>query len=139
MTSASSTGYTSITLQFALSDNINSAAQLVQTAINAASGQLPKDMPTPPTYKEVNPADAPVITLGLTSSVLPITTVDDYAQNIVAQKLSSVPGVGIVSIGGEQTPAIRIQLNPAQLAENGLDLEAVRTALTNVKIGRAHV
>ena len=134
MTSASSTGYTSITLQFALSDNINAAAQLVQTAINAASGQLPKDMPTPPTYKEVNPADAPVLTLGLTSSVLPITTVDDYAQNIVAQKLSTVPGVGMVNIGGEQTPAIRIQLNPAQLAEDGLDLEAVRTALTNVSV-----
>jgi hydrophobe/amphiphile efflux-1 (HAE1) family protein len=134
MTSASSTGYTSITLQFALSDNINAAAQLVQTAINAASGQLPKGMPTPPTYKEVNPADAPVITLGVTSSVLPITTVDDYAQNIIAQKLSTVPGVGMVSIGGEQTPAIRIQLNPAQLAEDGLDLEAVRNALTNVSV-----
>ena len=134
MTSASSTGYTSITLQFALSDNINSAAQLVQTAINAAAGQLPKDMPTPPTYKEVNPAIAPVLTLRLSSSVLPITTVDDYAQNIVAQKLSQMPGVGLVNIGGEQTPAIRIQLNPAQLAEDGLDLEAVRTALTNVSV-----
>jgi multidrug efflux pump subunit AcrB len=88
MTSASSTGYTSISLQFAPSDNINAAAQLVQTAINAASGQLPKDMPTPSTYKEVNPADAPVLVLGVTSSVLPVTTVDDYAQSIIAQKLS---------------------------------------------------
>jgi hydrophobe/amphiphile efflux-1 (HAE1) family protein len=131
MTSASATGYTSITLQFALSDNIDAAAELVQTAINAAAGQLPKDMPTPPTYKEVNPAIAPVLTLGLSSNVLPITTVDDYAQNIVAQKLSTMPGVGLVNIGGEQTPAIRIQLNPAQLAEDGLDLEAVRMALTN--------
>jgi hydrophobe/amphiphile efflux-1 (HAE1) family protein len=131
MTSASATGYTSITLQFALSDNIYAAAELVQTAINAAAGQLPKDMPTPPTYKEVNPAIAPVLTLGLSSNVLPITTVDDYAQNIVAQKLSTMPGVGLVNIGGEQTPAIRIQLNPAQLAEDGLDLEAVRMALTN--------
>ena len=131
MTSASATGYTAITLQFALSDNIDAAAELVQTAINAAAGQLPKDMPTPPTYKEVNPAIAPVLTLGLSSSVLPITTVDDYAQNIVAQKLSTMPGVGLVNIGGEQTPAIRIQLNPAQLAEDGLDLEAVRMALTN--------
>jgi hydrophobe/amphiphile efflux-1 (HAE1) family protein len=129
MTSASSTGYTSITLQFALTDNINAAAGLVQTAINAAHGQLPKDLPTPPTYKEVNPAIAPVITLGLTSSVLPITSVDDYAQNIVAQKLSTMPGVGLVNIGGEQTPAMQLQLNPAQLADDGLDLEAVRTAL----------
>jgi hydrophobe/amphiphile efflux-1 (HAE1) family protein len=134
MTSASSTGFTAITLQFALSDNINSAAQLVQTAINAAAGQLPKDLPTPPTYKEINPAIAPVITLGLTSSVLPITTVVDYAQNIVAQKLSTLPGVGLVNIGGAQTPAIQIQLNPAQLAEDGLDLEAVRMALTNVSV-----
>ncbi len=106
MTSASSTGNTAITVQFALSDNINSAAQLVQTAINAAHGQLPKDLPSPPTYKKINPAIAPVITLGLTSSILPITTVDDYAQNIVAQKLSTVPGVGLVNIGGAQTPAI---------------------------------
>ncbi len=134
MTSTSSTGYTSITLQFALSDNINSAAQLVQTAINAAAGQLPKDMPTPPTYHETNPADAPILVLGLTSNVLPITTVDDYAESIVEQKLSQVPGVGLVNIGGEQHPAIRIQFNPAQLAANGLDLEAVRTALTNVSV-----
>jgi multidrug efflux pump subunit AcrB len=131
MTSASSTGFTAITLQFALTDNINAAAGLVQTAINAAHGQLPKDLPSPPTYKEVNPAIAPVITLGFTSSVLPITSVVDYAENIVAQKLSSMPGVGSVNIGGAQTPAIQIQLNPAQLAENGLDLEAVRMALTN--------
>jgi len=134
MTSASSTGYTAITLQFAITDSINSAAPLVQTAINAAHGQLPKDIPTPPTYKEVNPAIAPVITLGLTSSVLPITTVTDYAQNIVAQKLSSLPGVGLVNVGGAQVPAIRVQLNPAQLAEDGLDLEAVRTALKDVSV-----
>ena len=82
MTSASSTGYTAITLQFAITDSINSAAPLVQTAINAAHGQLPKDIPTPPTYKEVNPAIAPVITLGLTSDALPITTVTDYAETL---------------------------------------------------------
>ena len=86
MTSTSSLGYTNITLQFALSDNINSAAQLVQTAINAAAGNLPKDMPTPPTYHEVNPADAPILVLGVTSNVLPITSVDDYAESIVEQK-----------------------------------------------------
>src|SRR5690242_18030024 len=134
MTSTSSTGYTQITLQFALNDDISAAAQLVQTAINAAAGQLPKNMPTPPTYHETNPADAPILVLGLTSDVLPITTVDDYAESILAQKLSQIPGVGLVGIGGEQHPAVRIQFNPAQLAANGLDLEDVRNALTNVSV-----
>ena len=134
MTSTSSLGYTQITLQFTLNDDINAAAQLVQTAINAAAGQLPKDMPSPPTYHETNPADAPVLVLGLTSNTLPITTVDDYAESIIAQKISQVPGVGLVSIGGEQHPAIRIQFDPAKLAENGLDLEDVRNALTNVSV-----
>src|ERR1700730_1494028 len=86
MTSASSLGYTSITLQFSLNDNINAAAQLVQTAINAAAGQLPKDMPTPATYHETNPADAPILVLGLSSKVWPVTTVDDYAESIFEQK-----------------------------------------------------
>jgi hydrophobe/amphiphile efflux-1 (HAE1) family protein len=134
MTSTSSVGYTSINLQFALNDDINAAAQLVQTAINAAAGQLPKTMPTPPTYHETNPADAPVLVLGLTSDTLPITTVDDYAESILAQKLSQVPGVGLVTIGGEQHPAIRLQIDPAKLAADGLDLEDVRTALTNVSV-----
>jgi hydrophobe/amphiphile efflux-1 (HAE1) family protein len=134
MTSTSSLGYTQITLQFALNDDIASAAQLVQTAINAAAGQLPKNMPTPPTYHETNPADAPIFVLGVTSDTLPITTVDDYAESILEQKLSQVPGVGLVNIGGEQHPAVRIQFNPAQLAANGLDLEDVRTALTNVSV-----
>jgi hydrophobe/amphiphile efflux-1 (HAE1) family protein len=134
MTSTSSLGNTQITLQFALNDDINAAAQLVQTAINAASGQLPKDLPTPPTYHETNPADAPILVLGLTSDTLPITTVDDYAESILAQKISQVPGVGYVSIGGEQHPAVRIRFNPAQLANDGLDLEDVRTALTNVSV-----
>src|SRR6202453_4002227 len=109
MTSTSSLGYTNITLQFALTDDIGSAATLVQAAINAASGQLPKDMFTPPTYHETNPADAPILVLGLTSDTLPITAVDDYAESILAQKLSQVPGVGLVSIGGEQHPSIRVQ------------------------------
>jgi HAE1 family hydrophobic/amphiphilic exporter-1 len=134
MTSTSSLGNTQIILQFALNDDINAAAQLVQTAINAAAGQLPKDLPSPPTYHETNPSDAPILVLGLTSDALPITTVDDYAESILAQKLSQVPGVGLVGIGGEQHPAIRIQLNPAQLAANGLSLEDVRTALTNVSV-----
>ncbi|MDB5403625.1 MAG: hydrophobic/amphiphilic exporter (mainly bacteria), family [Acetobacteraceae bacterium] len=134
MTSTSSLGYTSITLQFALNDSIDAAAQLVQTAINAAAGQLPKDMPSPPTYHETNPSDAPILVLGLTSETLPITTVDDYAESILEQKISQVPGVGLVSVGGEQHPAVRIQFNPAQLASDGLDMEDVRTALTNVSV-----
>ena len=134
MTSTSSLGYTQIILQFALNDDINAAAQLVQTAINAAAGQLPKNLPSPPTYHETNPSDAPILVLGLTSDTLPITTVDDYAESILAQKLSQVPGVGLVGVGGMQHPAIRIQFNPAQLAANGLSLEDVRTALTNVSV-----
>jgi len=108
MTSTSSLGYTNITLQFALSDDISSAATLVQAAINAAAGQLPKDMFTQPTYHETNPADAPILVLGLTSDTLPITTVDDYAESVLEQKLSQVPGVGLVSVGGEQHPSVRI-------------------------------
>src|SRR5438270_8003345 len=134
MTSTSSLGFTQITLQFALNDDISSAATLVQAAINAASGQLPKDMFTRPTYHETNPSDAPILVLGLTSDTLPITTVDDYAESILAQKLSQVPGVGLVGIGGLQHPAIRVQFDPAQLAANGLSLEDVRTALTNVSV-----
>ena len=134
MTSTSSLGYTQIILQFALNDDINAAAQLVQTAINAAAGQLPKNLPAPPTYHETNPSDAPILVLGLTSDTLPVTTVDDYAESILAQKLSQVPGVGLVGVGGTQHPAIRIQFNPAQLAANGLSLEDVRTALTNVSV-----
>ncbi len=134
MTSTSSLGYTSIVLQFALDDDINAAAQLVQTAINAASGQLPKNMPSPPTYHETNPSDAPILVLGLTSDTLPITTVDDYAESILAQKLSQIPGVGLVNIGGEQHPAIRLRVDPEKLSANGLDLEALRSALTNLSV-----
>src|ERR1700735_172960 len=107
MTSTSSLGNTSIVLQFALNDDINAAAQLVQTAINAAAGPLPKNMPTPPTYHETNPTDAPILVLGLTSDVLPITTVGDYAESILAQKLSQVPGVGVGGLGGGEPPAVR--------------------------------
>jgi hydrophobe/amphiphile efflux-1 (HAE1) family protein len=134
MSSTSSEGNTTVNLQFALSDNINAAAQFVQTAINAAAGQLPKDMPTQPTYHETNPADAPILVLGLTSNSLPVASVADYAESILAEKLSQVPGVGLVTIGGTKEPAIRIRFNPAQLAANGVDLETVRTALTNVSV-----
>src|ERR1700734_1822759 len=97
-------------------DALRLSATLGQAAINAASGQLPKDMFTQPTYHETNPADAPILVLGVTSDTLPITAVDDYAESILAQKLSQVAGVGLVSIGGEQHPSIRIRADPAKLA-----------------------
>ena len=129
MTSSSGLGNTQITLQFALNRSVDAAAQDVQTAINAASGQLPKIMPSPPTYRKVNPADVPVLLLALTSDTEPLTKVDDYADSILAQKLSQVPGVALVTIGGAQKPAVRVQVNPAKLAAAGLDLEQLRTTL----------
>ncbi len=134
MTSTSSTGYTQITLQFALNDDIGSAATLVQAAINAAAGQLPKTLFTQPTYHETNPADAPILVLGVTSDSLPITAVDDYAESILAQKISQVPGVGLVGIGGMQHPSVRISIDPAKLAAIGLEMEDVRNSLTNVSV-----
>jgi HAE1 family hydrophobic/amphiphilic exporter-1 len=109
MTSSSGLGNTQITLQFALNRNIDGAAQDVQTAINAAAGQLPKDMPSPPIYRKTNPADTPVLLIAMMSDTLPLTKVNDYADSILAQKLSQVPGVALVTIGGEQKPAIRVQ------------------------------
>jgi len=106
----------------------------VQAAINAAAGQLPPTMPNPPIYRKTNPADTPVLMLALTSETLPLTTVSDYANSILAQKISQMPGVGLVGIGGQQSPAIRVQVNPARLAAEGLDLEAVRTALSTATV-----
>jgi HAE1 family hydrophobic/amphiphilic exporter-1 len=134
MTSSSGTEYSEITLQFDRSMTIDSAAELVQAAINATSGFLPPTMPTPPIYRETNPADTPVLMLALTSDTLPLTTVSDYANSILVQKISQMPGVGLVTIGGEQNPAIRVQVNPALLAGVGLDLEAVRTALSTATV-----
>src|ERR1700756_4251299 len=134
MTSSSATEYAEITLQFARSRTVDSAAQDVQAAINASTGQLPPTMPNPPIYRKTNPADTPVLMLALTSEVLPLTVVSDYANSILAQKISQMPGVGLVTIGGQQNPAIRIQVNPAQLAGVGLDLEAVRTALATATV-----
>jgi hydrophobe/amphiphile efflux-1 (HAE1) family protein len=134
MTSSSGLGNTQITLQFALNRSIDAAAQDVQTAINAAAGQLPKTMPSPPTYRKVNPADVPVLLIALTSDTIPLTKVNDYADSILAQKLSQMPGVALVTIGGEQKPAIRVQVNPAKLAAAGIDLEQVRTALGNATV-----
>jgi hydrophobe/amphiphile efflux-1 (HAE1) family protein len=134
MTSSSGNESAEITLQFDRSRTVDSAAQDVQAAINAATGFLPSTMPSPPIYRKTNPADTPVLMLALTSETLPLTTVSDYANSILAQKISQMPGVGLVSIGGEQNPAIRVQVNPAQLAAEGLDLEAVRTALSSATV-----
>ena len=129
ITSTSALGNTSITVQFALDRNIDAAAGDIQAAINAAGGQLPKNLPKPPTYRKVNPADRPILIIGVTSDVLPLTTVDDYADTMLAQRISQLEGIGQVSIGGEQKPAIRVQIDPAKLAALGLTLEDVRGVL----------
>jgi len=134
MTSSSATEYAEITLQFDRRRTVDSAAQDVQAAINATAGQLPPTMPNPPIYRKTNPADTPVLMLALTSETLPLTTVSDYANSILAQKISQMPGVGLVGIGGQQNPAIRVQVNPALLAAEGLDLEAVRAALATATV-----
>src|SRR5215470_6579795 len=120
MTSSSSTGSSIIVLQFALDVGIDVAEQEVQAAINAGSNFLPRDLPNPPVYSKVNPADAPIITLALTSSTLPLSKVEDFAETRLAQKLSQLSGVGLVSITGGQKPAVRIQANPAALSSYGL-------------------
>src|SRR6202162_3859588 len=131
MTSSSALGYTEITLQFNRNRTVDSAAEDVQAAINATAGQLPANLLNPPIYRKTTRVDTPILLIALTSDTLPLTKVSDYANSILAQKLSQVPGVGIVGIGGEQNPAIRIQVTPAQLAAEGLDLETVRVALGN--------
>ena len=136
MTSSSALGYTQITLHFSRDRTIDSAALDVQAAINATSGQLPPNLLNPPIYRKTNPADTPILLLALTSQTLPLTKVSDYADSILVQKLSQMPGVGLVSLGGEQNPAIRVQVNPAQLAAAGLDLESVRTALANSTVNQ---
>ncbi|MDX8535049.1 efflux RND transporter permease subunit [Mesorhizobium sp. VK25A] len=131
MTSSSLSGSSQITLQFDLSVDIASAAGLVQSAINAAGGQLPKNLPNPPTYREVNPTDSPIMVIGVTSTDLPLTTVSDDTYTKLAQVISHVKGVAQVLVGGQQTPSIRVQLDPAKLAARGLSLEALRTSLSN--------
>ena len=131
MTSSSTLGNSAITVQFDLERNIDGAAQDIQTAINAAGGQLPKDLPSPPTYRKVNPADAPILVLALTSDALPLTQVDDYAENVLAQHISQISGVGQVEIAGQQKPAVRIQVDPLKVASLGLSLEDIRAVITN--------
>ena len=137
MTSISSFGSSVITLQFDLNLNIDIAEQEVQAAINSASNLLPQGLPNPPIYSKVNPADAPILTLALTSTTLPLSKVEDLADTMLAQKISQLPGVGMVSISGGQRPAVRIQANPTALASYGLSLEDLRTALSNANVNQA--
>ena len=137
MTSFSALGATSITIQFDLDRNIDSAAQDVQAAITAASRALPESLTTPPTYKKLNPADAPILMLALHSETLPLTVVNEYADNFLAQQISQVPGVARVSIVGEQKQSIRIQVDPAKLASRGLTLEDVRGAAVSATANAA--
>ena len=134
MTSDSSAGLSTIVLQFAMDRDIDIAAQDVQAAINQAKGTLPNNLPYPPVYNRVNPADAPILTLKLTSDSLPLREINNYADSILAQKLSQVQGVGLVSIAGNVRPAVRIQVNPAQLSNLGLTMEDVRSALTQANV-----
>jgi HAE1 family hydrophobic/amphiphilic exporter-1 len=131
MTSVSSLGSTSITLQFDLSRNIDAAGQDVQAAISAASGQLPTNLPSAPTFRKVNPADAPIMIIALSSETLPISQVSDFADNILGQQISRIQGVGIVNIGGQQKPAVRIRIDPHKAAAMGLQLDNIRTQITN--------
>ncbi len=137
MTSSSSLGSSIITLQFNLDQNIDIAEQEVQAAINSSGTYLPTDLPNPPIYSKVNPADAPILTLALTSDTLPLSKVEDLADTQLAQKISQVTGVGLVSISGGQKPAVRIQANPTALASYGLSLEDVRTALGLANVDQA--
>src|ERR1700758_1684893 len=134
MTSASALGFTQITLQFDLSRAIDGTVSDTLSAINAASAYLPKNMPYPPTIRKVNPADTPILVLGLTSNSLPLTTVDAYAENILLQKISQISGVGLVGIGGQQKPAIRVQVDPQALANRGIALEDVRNVLAQANV-----
>ena len=137
MTSTSSFGSSIITLQFNLDQNIDVAEQEVQAAINGATTYLPRDLPNPPVYSKVNPADAPIITLALTSDSLPLSRVEDVADTQLAQKISQLSGVGLVSISGGQKPAVRIQANPTALASYGLSLEDLRTSLGQANVDQA--
>jgi hydrophobe/amphiphile efflux-1 (HAE1) family protein len=134
MTSISVLGYTQIILQFDLSRNIDGAAGDVLAAINAAGGQLPKNLPSPPTYAKVNPSDSPILVLAMQSDLLPISVVDDYAENVISQQISQISGVAQVLVAGQQKPAVRVRVDPAKLAAMGLTLEDVRSALTQTTV-----
>ena len=137
MTSSSSFGASVITLQFNLDENIDVAEQEVQAAINSAQTFLPDDLPTPPIYSKVNPADAPIMTLAMTSDSMPLYKVQDLADTTFAQKISQLPGVGLVTISGGQKPSVRIQANPTALASYGISLEQLRTVVGQVNVDQA--
>jgi multidrug efflux pump len=137
MTSTSSFGSSIIVLQFALNENIDVAEQEVQAAINAASTYLPRDLPNPPIYSKTNPADAPVLTLALSSDTMPLSKVEDVADTNLAQKISQISGVGLVTISGGQKPAVRVQVNPTVLASYGLGLEDIRSVLGQANVDQA--
>ena len=134
LTSASALGYTQLTVQFELSRDIDSAATDVLAAINAATPYLPVGIPYPPTIRKVNPADTPILVLGLTSDTLPLTTIDAFTENILVPKVSQISGVGLIGIGGQQKPAIRVQVDPQALADRGIGLEDVRDVLMQANV-----
>ena len=137
MTSTSSDGSSVIVLQFSLDLSIDVAEQEVQAAINAAQSYLPADLPVPPVYSKTNPADAPILTLALTSNSIPLSQVEDMADTRLAQKISQLPGVGLVSISGGQKPAVRIQVNPTAISAHGINLEDLRTAIQQTTLDLA--
>jgi hydrophobe/amphiphile efflux-1 (HAE1) family protein len=137
MTSSSQLGSTQVTVQFDLDRNIDAAAQDIQAAIDAAAGQLPKDLPSPPSYRKVNPADPPMLAYIVHSDVMPLTTIDDYAENVLAQQVSQLPGIAQVVVGGQQKPAIRVQINPTKLAALGLSLPDVANVISTVTVDAA--
>jgi len=137
MTSTSSDGSSIIVLQFSLELNIDVAEQEVQAAINAAQTYLPSDLPVPPIYSKTNPADTPILTLALSSKSIPLSQVEDLADTRFAQKISQLPGVGLVSISGGQKPAVRVRVNPTALSSYGINLEDVRTALQSTSLDQA--
>jgi len=137
MTSTSSQGSSLVTLQFSLELNIDVAEQQVQAAINAANSYLPSDLPNPPIYSKINPADSPILTLALTSKILPLSQIEDYADTRFVQKIAQLPGVGLVSISGGQKPAVRVQVNPTVLSSLGLTMEDVRAAIVQANVNQA--
>ncbi|SFB16639.1 hydrophobic/amphiphilic exporter-1, HAE1 family [Collimonas sp. OK607] len=136
MTSTSTLGSTQITLQFDLNRSIDAAALDVQAAITAASGQLPANLPSPPTFRKVNPADSPILVMSVQSDALPLIQVNDYADNILAQQISQIPGVGLVNIGGVQKPSVRIQVDPTKLAAIGISLEDIRGVIASLTVNQ---
>ena len=134
LTSTSVLGTTQINVQFELNRNIDAAAQDIQSAIDAAGGQLPKNLPSPPNIKKVNPADSPILILSVHSDVLPLTQVDDFAENILAQQISRIPGVAQVQVGGQQKPAVRVQVDPARIAALGIQLEDISSVIATATV-----